>query len=119
EGLRQRGGTKPAGIAGPLPLTSSARHRARPTPRRRPQDAMTCAVPRSTCLTPEADGTGHCAVRRAAPRLPGPDSVRAMSTLVSPDEVKPASSGRFRLLSVHAHPDDEASKGAGTVHRYV
>ena len=42
-----------------------------------------------------------------------------MSNLVSPDEVKPASSGRFRLLSVHAHPDDEASKGAGTVHRYV
>ena len=43
----------------------------------------------------------------------------SMSTLVSPDEVKPASSGRLRLLSVHAHPDDEASKGAGTVHRYV
>jgi len=45
--------------------------------------------------------------------------VPSMSTLVSPDEVKPASSGRLRLLSVHAHPDDEASKGAGTVHRYV
>jgi mycothiol S-conjugate amidase len=26
--------------------------------------------------------------------------------------------GDLRLLSVHAHPDDEASKGAGTVHRY-
>lgn len=26
---------------------------------------------------------------------------------------------RLRLLSVHAHPDDEASKGAGTVARYV
>lgn len=25
----------------------------------------------------------------------------------------------LRLLSVHAHPDDEASKGAGTVARYV
>src|SRR5437588_598422 len=25
---------------------------------------------------------------------------------------------RLCLLSVHAHPDDEASKGAGTVHRY-
>ena len=24
----------------------------------------------------------------------------------------------LRLLSVHAHPDDEASKGAGTVHKY-
>lgn len=27
-------------------------------------------------------------------------------------------SGSRCLLSVHAHPDDEASKGAGTVHRY-
>src|SRR5881392_1322594 len=25
---------------------------------------------------------------------------------------------RLRLLTVHAHPDDEASKGAGTVHKY-
>jgi mycothiol S-conjugate amidase len=25
----------------------------------------------------------------------------------------------LRLLSVHAHPDDEASKGAGTVHKYA
>ena len=27
-------------------------------------------------------------------------------------------SERLCLLSVHAHPDDEASKGAATVHRY-
>ena len=26
---------------------------------------------------------------------------------------------RFCLLSIHAHPDDEASKGAGTVARYA
>ncbi|HKN37640.1 MAG TPA: PIG-L family deacetylase, partial [Acidimicrobiia bacterium] len=25
---------------------------------------------------------------------------------------------RLGLLTVHAHPDDEASKGAGTVHKY-
>src|SRR5438034_1978502 len=25
---------------------------------------------------------------------------------------------RLRLLTVHAHPDDESSKGAGTVHKY-
>ena len=25
---------------------------------------------------------------------------------------------RLCLLTVHAHPDDEASKGAGTVHKY-
>ncbi len=29
-----------------------------------------------------------------------------------------AMSDQFCLLAVHAHPDDEASKGAGTVHRY-
>src|SRR4051812_49583174 len=27
-------------------------------------------------------------------------------------------SERLSLISVHAHPDDEASKGAATVHRY-
>ena len=26
---------------------------------------------------------------------------------------------QLRLLTVHAHPDDESSKGAGTVHRYA
>lgn len=31
----------------------------------------------------------------------------------------PAVTDPLRLLSVHAHPDDEASKGAGTVARYV
>lgn len=30
----------------------------------------------------------------------------------------PSASEQFRLLSVHAHPDDESSKGAGTIARY-
>ena len=30
-----------------------------------------------------------------------------------------AVTAELRLLSVHAHPDDEASKGAATVGRYV
>src|SRR6266702_463211 len=29
-----------------------------------------------------------------------------------------APDNQLRLLTVHAHPDDEASKGAGSVHRY-
>ncbi|CCM65681.1 MULTISPECIES: mycothiol conjugate amidase Mca [Candidatus Neomicrothrix] len=39
------------------------------------------------------------------------------------DQADPAPTDRhgrpLRLLSIHAHPDDEASKGAGTVRRYV
>jgi len=31
----------------------------------------------------------------------------------------PATDDDLRLLTVHAHPDDEASKGAATVHRYA
>lgn len=34
------------------------------------------------------------------------------------DTVLPGTSAPRCLLSVHAHPDDESSKGAGTVHRY-
>src|SRR5215470_14882974 len=29
------------------------------------------------------------------------------------------SSGKLRLMAVHAHPDDESSKGAATMARYV
>jgi mycothiol S-conjugate amidase len=38
--------------------------------------------------------------------------------LVEPEQAQPGPAGVFRLLSVHAHPDDEASKGSGTVARY-
>ena len=31
----------------------------------------------------------------------------------------PPNGSRLSILTVHAHPDDEASKGAGTVARYV
>jgi len=41
-----------------------------------------------------------------------------------PDEIAPASltcggDGPLRLMAVHAHPDDESSKGAATMARYV
>lgn len=42
-----------------------------------------------------------------------------MSLFVPPADVPMATPGVPRLLSIHAHPDDEASKGAGTVARYV
>ena len=29
------------------------------------------------------------------------------------------STGKLRLMAVHAHPDDESSKGAATMARYV
>ena len=32
---------------------------------------------------------------------------------------EPASGGRLRLMTVHAHPDDESSKGAATMARYA
>src|SRR3954466_9962132 len=34
-------------------------------------------------------------------------------------ENRPVPAESLRLLAVHAHPDDEASKGAATVARYV
>ena len=39
--------------------------------------------------------------------------------LIDPQSVTEGSPDRRRLLSVHAHPDDEASKGAGTVRQHV
>lgn len=38
-----------------------------------------------------------------------------MAPLIEPHQVNPGKVGVPRLLSVHAHPDDESSKGAGTV----
>jgi len=32
---------------------------------------------------------------------------------------QPADQGKFRLMAVHAHPDDESSKGAATMAKYV
>ena len=45
-------------------------------------------------------------------------SVPTMPELLDLQQVRAGTSGRKRLLSVHAHPDDEASKGAGTVRRH-
>lgn len=37
----------------------------------------------------------------------------------TPDRAEPRSYAGFRLLAVHAHPDDESSKGAAATARYV
>lgn len=42
-----------------------------------------------------------------------------MPALTDLSAVVPGVAGKRRLLTVHAHPDDEASKGAGTVRRHV
>ena len=52
-----------------------------------------------------------------APRVPGP-VVPCSVVRVGPVPC-PIVTADLRLLSVHAHPDDEASKGAGTVARYA
>ncbi len=46
----------------------------------------------------------------------GPGSLRHGADIV--DRVTDPSEGQLTLLTVHAHPDDEASKGAPTVARY-
>ncbi len=50
--------------------------------------------------------------RSAGPRYGGPGAARGPVAWPPMDET------RLCLLTVHAHPDDEASKGAGTVARY-
>lgn len=42
-------------------------------------------------------------------------STFAPAPLVGVDETAPGPSGRLRIVSVHAHPDDEASKGPATI----
>jgi mycothiol S-conjugate amidase len=39
--------------------------------------------------------------------------------MVSVSAVRPAEPAQLRLMAVHAHPDDESSKGAATMARYV
>ncbi|NIH87233.1 mycothiol conjugate amidase Mca [Amycolatopsis granulosa] len=39
--------------------------------------------------------------------------------MVGSDELVSGSGSRLRLMAVHAHPDDESSKGAATMARYV
>ncbi|HVX17700.1 MAG TPA: mycothiol conjugate amidase Mca [Acidimicrobiales bacterium] len=46
---------------------------------------------------------------------PDPTTTFPAAPLIAVDEVDPGPSGRLRIVSVHAHPDDEASKGAGTI----
>ena len=45
------------------------------------------------------------------------DSLRRVTEQVT-DQLTSGAAGRLALLTVHAHPDDEASKGAPTVAKY-
>jgi mycothiol S-conjugate amidase len=54
----------------------------------------------------------------AEPSLPGP-SPRAQAAAGSPAADEARSGEQLRLMCVHAHPDDESSKGAATMARYV
>lgn len=44
-----------------------------------------------------------------------PSTTHPVAPLITVDEVDPGPSGRLRIVAIHAHPDDEASKGAGTI----
>ncbi len=46
-------------------------------------------------------------------------SERRETTLSSEGSEQPADQGKLRLMAVHAHPDDESSKGAATMARYA
>jgi mycothiol S-conjugate amidase len=46
-------------------------------------------------------------------------SERRETTLSSEGSQQPADQGKLRLMAVHAHPDDESSKGAATMARYA
>ncbi len=60
---------------------------------------------------------------RAASRAASPVTRRVNGATVLPGTSRPSRLGRtpggLRLMAVHAHPDDESSKGAATMARYV
>ena len=51
--------------------------------------------------------------------MKGNESKRRETTLSSQGTGQEADHGKLRLMAVHAHPDDESSKGAATMARYV
>lgn len=55
----------------------------------------------------------------AADLVPPAADVHSPVALVDPAQTQPGPAGVLRLLAIHAHPDDEASKGSGTVARYT
>src|SRR6187401_2309857 len=64
-----------------------------------------------------------CLGWRAVDRGSGPDErMDGVHSRLRPETVAPKGphvSDRLRLMCVHAHPDDESSKGAATMARYV
>src|SRR5207244_3275758 len=53
----------------------------------------------------------------SGPSVPGPECGR--NAAVQMTSTYPSSAGPLRIMTVHAHPDDESSKGAATTARYV
>jgi len=53
-----------------------------------------------------------------APNRDGVGSVLGASSAASDEAILMTRTDQLRLLTVHAHPDDESSKGAGSVARY-
>ena len=51
--------------------------------------------------------------------MKGNEGRRRETTLSSQGTEREADYGKLRLMAVHAHPDDESSKGAATMARYV
>ena len=49
------------------------------------------------------------------PDAPSPTPTFPLVPLVGPGETAAGPPGRLRIVAIHAHPDDEASKGAGTI----
>ena len=104
---------RPLPVPAPGPGRPRARRRAdRQRPRRGPPDpgrALRLAAHR---------GRGHATTLERSRTADAAQSASAWSRSIGrPAGSVPGMSERLCLLSVHAHPDDEASKGAATVHR--
>ena len=55
----------------------------------------------------------------ALPNDPPEVTSRPAASATGPSTTGPGPAGALRLMAVHAHPDDESSKGAATMARYV
>src|SRR5699024_5787964 len=99
----------------PVPVRRAARHVGR---RRRTASSSQVRLRRggvgSDAGAPRAD---PCAARAPSPWDPSPPVPSPPRSLVTVQ--LPAPDEPLRMVAVHAHPDDESSKGAGSTARYV
>src|ERR1700722_14118140 len=74
----------------------------------------------SLSAMPPPGGWRDAGVERLTPP-PVAEGIRLSALTNDPAEVtgRPAAPAALRLMAVHAHPDDESSKGAATMARYV